>query len=516
MPSEGFKLIALLLAAAIFLAPLASAQNASANSSAALNASVNSSGSASAAATPKPLSASDVAAYFAKQGETTEAKGFAYNGGTYYMVLVNGKESVILDPSLNALTADADIRKAVAAYSSTLTLPFKQSNLDAVSGDYTKLKASFDYCGQVYYNFTSGIRFCFVLVAGKSWTCSAAYDLDLGAFLNASSTFSISRDKSQIKSGNAQMNASLQSMAAAIADLNANFAQAGGQGIASKLQAVSAAAANFSTGFDNFSAGYNDLKTVKEFAGDGGLSRCAIDKSSLIDIQTSTGVASSIQTPEAMAAQVVAFTQSRAATAASAKTAAALNAELTAFGRQLDAFKAGFAAVNNLDPSYLNAAFKELTALAAQVASSNNSDAAAAQFNAKFSTAQKVLDSSTAALDFYAKSNVAISNSSRLLAEDYKKFGTSDARLQKADSELKAIKSTFELKEQDMRQGRPATKEDFQAINANATSLNTRLASMGRPENELDFVTIGGALLVILAIGGIVFYLRKLKAKQGL
>ena len=110
--------------------------------------------------------------------------------------------------------------------------------------------------------------------------------------------------------------------------------------------------------------------------------------------------------------------------------------------------------------------------------------------------------------------DAAIHNATVILGDAVRKFGSNDPRVGDAETQLESVKKSFELKEADLKAGRPVARTDFEAVNANATALTTRLASMGRLENELDLTTIGGAILLLLLLGGGVLFLRKMRERQ--
>ncbi len=526
MPSAGFKPIALLaLALVLLVAPIVLGQNASANrttnATASANASLqanasagaNASANVSAPPVPTPKPAIEIeSSFFTRPGERSEVRAFTYRGSKYYMLLVNGKESVIFDSTPKLVSDEAAVKEASSAYIGGLDLPFKQSNVDSLKSDFKTLKESYDNCNSAYYNFTKGVRFCFIISA-RTWPCNVVYDLDLGTLLNLS--FSLGEARRNVNGGFSVMNSSLLSLSASVTDLDNSFAQLDFAGLAGKLQAVKDSAAAFRTGYNNFSNAHSKLVTIKQFATDGGLNRCSMSTTALAAIETSAGIVSQIPSADALTAQVLAFTKERGTAAAGEKAAHSMNETLADFTTRYTAFRKSFEKVNNLQPTYFTNSLQELRQLIDRAKAGNGTEAAQKQFEEKYAEANAALARSNEAVGTYAEGSAQIINASRLLAEAVKKYGTGDSRLQEAEKQLKELKASFELREADMKAGRPAaTRKDFESINANATALSTRLASLGRPENELDIVMVAGGVLIILALVGVVIYLRHLRRKQ--
>jgi hypothetical protein len=476
----------------------------------------NSTGNVTATPTPTPTPSispvEEAAAYYLEGGEKKEIKDFTHQGASYHMLIVDGSESVIFDASANPVTDEAKVKELAQTYADSLTNPFKQENLDSLKSSAADLNKSYTYCTQAYTNFTKGIRNCFLVIAGHVWLCNFVYYQDLGPILNFN--YSLGGSKKSVESGFAAMNSSMQDIKDGVTALDAGFQTFGLIDTSAQLEKIGRAGSNFRAGYQTFLSGHNNLLTTYEFASDGGLNRCAIATSAISTIESSGAMAASVPNPSAMTAKIIEFTSTRSSVAAKAKRVSGLASKLAAFEAKLVTFKAGFTPVSGLDPTYFNNADTTLKSMLEKVKTGNDTDNSAKAFDEKMAEVDAAMNRSLALLPAYASSDTSINNATIVVGDAVRKFGTTDPRVTSAQMELQSIKKSFELKEADLKAGRPVTKADFEAIQSNSTALSGKLTGLGRIENELDFVTIGGAILLLIVLGGGIWFLRRMRQRQ--
>ncbi|MFH0973292.1 MAG: hypothetical protein V1817_00695, partial [Candidatus Micrarchaeota archaeon] len=160
--------------------------------------------------------------------------------------------------------------------------------------------------------------------------------------------------------------------------------------------------------------------------------------------------------------------------------------------------------------------YGELNALHAQAnnASSNASDAAAVAFDRKASETEEKLAFFEATRTDYAESVIALNNATLEVNKIGVKYGTGDERVASLQKDLRAVQ-LFSKSQNDLLRDAMTTSAVFQAVTANATALSARAATLAPKENQLDFVLIGGVIILIGAGVGVFYYLRKKKEGGG-
>jgi len=108
----------------------------------------------------------------------------------------------------------------------------------------------------------------------------------------------------------------------------------------------------------------------------------------------------------------------------------------------------------------------------------------------------------------YDKSVKALNNATAQINAAAKKYGSNDDRIVEMQKTTQALRTSLKQSETAVRNDN-LTAVVFQGIAQNATAIALRAGRLGPKESQIDFVTIGGILVLLLAVVGAVWYFKK-------
>lgn len=476
------------------------------------------SASPEATPTPEPTGAQLLdleVSYFLEATESSDKLNFTAGGEAYYLVKVGGKNQLLFDSSFKVISDEAEIRRLMAAYVQNLPLPFKKSDFELFKSEFVTVNASWDYCRLVWWEFRTGKRICIEQTTRKL-QCWIIFDGDFG------STFSIpsatKENRQNVLNATAKLNASTEEMGELVSRTDAEFDSLNLEPLKARLEELKAATVKIREGYTQFNSGHSQYLTYSPFATDGGLNRCAFNANALTNLEKLTDAAKLFPDAGAAANETIEGTKARLDKGRVRKLAGDVEKKLSDFDKKYKKIRADFQNANDLEATAITGAYVELTSLSLSVKNAStfsDAQARASNFESKLSSVEALITQSEASLAAYADSFKKLNNASETLEAATKVYGQNDARLTEMKKTLTELRSSFELKEADLKHGRPVTAADFQGIADNASNMTATAQNLPRRENEIDFVLIGGLVLLAAMIGGAVWYLRKYKKEQG-
>ncbi len=501
----------------LLVAPLAFAANSS-------NATVNTTGLNStnttiiiiASPTPEPkgnLLDLEVS-YFLEPSETSATSNFTSGGSTYYLVKVAGKGQLVFDSNYKPVSDEAQIRALVAAYVKSLPVPFKKSDLQSLESEFSSVNSSWDYCRQVWWEFISGKRICIEQTTRKL-QCWIIYDGDYGASFGIPPA--TAENRRNIGNGTYKTNNATIEAGALLASVDAEFDSLGAEDIKARMGSLKDATAKIRAGYTQFNSAHQKYLTYYPFATDGGINRCAFNEKALANMEKLVDVTALFSNTDAISNETAAGSKARLDRGTVRKLAASTEKELSGFELKYKKAKADFDTANKLEPTAITAAFIELTSISLAVKNASTYAAAKSksdEFETKLRAGELLVAQSQDALVPYVDGLRKLNNASNTLEAASKVYGQNDPRLIDLKTQLSTLRSSFELKEGDLKHGRPVTVTDFQGIANTAANLTATANSLPRRENEIDWVLVVGLVMLVALIAGAIWYLRKYKKEQ--
>lgn len=142
--------------------------------------------------------------------------------------------------------------------------------------------------------------------------------------------------------------------------------------------------------------------------------------------------------------------------------------------------------------------------------------------------ASDALDKSYASMKAYKDGIVSIlatyrqvydilGNTSDALSKDKSKYGDKDERVTKLTSQYVALGQRLDNERSDLEIGNTANSTaNLQKLLADATNVFTQAANMPSSENTVDPLTIAAVAVLVISVGGIVYYLKTKKPPKEL
>jgi len=136
-------------------------------------------------------------------------------------------------------------------------------------------------------------------------------------------------------------------------------------------------------------------------------------------------------------------------------------------------------------------------------------------FDRTYQELNALLTSYQDALPTFKSASVLIKAASDNVTAAQKKYGDGDSRVQAYATELKGLKANFTTALNFLSSGDvPKASAQFAALSQQSSDLSSRSANLQAKGNDLDLPVIGGIALLVLVLGGTVWYFRKMKKQQ--
>lgn len=463
------------------------------------------------------LSAQETAQYYANPGESVSLTNFTVAAAKYFVIKINGVESAVLkeDAAKNEYAAVAE-----EASLAPLAREYLQQQFDAIgfASRATVVKNAFEVfktegercieAGKKLIRMSRGTPpyFYITINAGRDFPREYAALKKLNATLpKFEGDFNKTRD-------------SIAAIERVVPSRDADAAVAAFNDLYSSTNSFKTVYVNISQSHADIVATFPNAFLLQVDLKD----HCVFDsnETTAIDSVISQSTLGSIKTSAELAKQIALSTASRAPAAGKrmlnadqARRIAALAEQATnltdAYAEAVRNAGAG-AAAPNLTILWRN--LGELNVLLAQAknASANQSAAAAAAFDKKARETEEKIVFFNSTLESYADSLRAVDNATREVDKVVKKYGVSDERVAALQKDLRSLQ-ILSKSYNDLLRDAMTTGASFQAVTANATVLSVRAVTLAPKESQLDFVLIGGIVILVGAVIGAFYYLRKKK-----
>jgi len=461
-------------------------------------------------AVPQGTGVLDEAKLYALSGETAAFQSVAVSSGGYYVLSFNNAIDVVLRASDKSTVNDSQTLYAVAQ-------AYKDANFDSLdaSGRQAVLEPAVqsatsiaDFCSEGVNFFVSrnGALKIIIIAARTAYPRSYAALGNLQAnnppLGNASVALSSSFETFKLAAASRdsdRLALALMNMSASADDLNKYYAN------------VSAAAEEI-----HAEVGDNDFKFLwvngqphNCLGGDNLTGQLAAVKSSafLEGFKTNDELVQQIRTETALRAPVaekrrIAF-RKQARLYEYGSVAADLVAKYSAYGVSLPLL--------NEKTSQLNASFASLNA-----SSGPDAQDKADTFDAIYAEANGLAQNYSGAFNSLDPARKALDNASRNVDEAVRKFGNTDDRIVGFQASLQELRSAESTQEQLLSNGEFGSVYVLDSVALNATAVAIAALDLQPRENQVDWVMIGGVVVLLLALLGGFIYLKKYKEDPSL
>ncbi|MFA4946136.1 MAG: hypothetical protein WC607_01180 [Candidatus Micrarchaeia archaeon] len=459
--------------------------------------------------------------------EEVSLASVSVGGNDYHILLFDNVESVVLDAdSLEAVTDSAKI-EAVAVEYQKAQLPL----LDPDS-KYAAVNASFAPVDSVAGDCVEGLQFFFsrpgsqliVYTRGAPNQYPRSHDVleePDSEFINVSSF----NDTSQLGDAHSDLWDAFNAMQSSVATLEAARDSDSIDDAVTALHTIVEntdallLAYNASWFYINeIEAEWNQNFMYMWINGQERNCEAYTELASGISALESAASAPEFETTDELISRIISETAERAPMAAQLKVVDEKRDALSEFSVQANAIISGFAAYNAGSAFFageyaaLNASFDAMAAEGAE----DSLEANAAAFDAKFAEVKALADSYSLALQEYSGARDVLANASTHLAAAAEKYGGTDERIVSLQATVQQLNSRLTVEEQLLSSGAyNGSTAELDLIYVNATSVNAAAFGMQPRENELDWVMIGGIIVLLLTLVGGFIYLKKYKDEGG-
>ncbi|MBI4360674.1 hypothetical protein HY572_02785 [Candidatus Micrarchaeota archaeon] len=176
------------------------------------------------------------------------------------------------------------------------------------------------------------------------------------------------------------------------------------------------------------------------------------------------------------------------------------------------------ARIANLTAEYSAGGSVNLTAITAkkdalkQELQTVQQSGATESFDAKYAELDALVLAFESASTQFRLAVSAIAAADANVTEAQRKYGESDARVQEMKKELDGLNANLTSSISVLgTSGAAAGQAGFEAVQTQASQLANRAGTLPPKGNDVDFVIIGGVLVLILALGGTLWYFKKMK-----
>ncbi len=469
-----------------------------------------------AAANASAPTAQEAAGNYANAGESASAVEFKAAGNDYAMVKINGAESVLLKRDANGVFAavanESDLLPVVREY---LQQQFEAigfaSRAAAIKTNYEAYSVEGGRCVEASKKL---IRMSRTTPPYLYITTNAGRDYPREyAALNRLKATAQTFEKSFNATGNA-----VETIDEKVASKNADETIAAFNEIHDQTAAFKAAYVNVSQSHTDIVATFPNAFLLQVDLKD----HCALDpnQTTAVDAVITQSSLGAIKTASELSKQIALTTAARAPDARKRALDSDQRRRIDSFSEQITNLTKEYAeaaSAAGAQPMTLTVLWTQLGELntlhtQASTAHENASAALAASFEKKARELEDKIAFFKATESDYAKSLVAVSNATREVDKIVKKYGSNDERVASLQKDLRNLQ-TASKSYNDLLRDAMATSASFQSVTANATALSTRAATLAPKENQLDLVLVGGVVILVGAVVGAFYYLKKKKGE---
>ena len=427
------------------------------------------------------FTAEEEASFFSRQGEQSSATEF----DGHYMVLINGVETAVLKKNGEDFLVVQDaaaIDKAVDSYSDEAFEELK-GLVPQVISEFNGTKEAIDKCiiGSKWFSFNltrGGVYVKFNVRYDR-----AHFPKEWGAI------WFIHNNSAAFEGNWTKTKEALDSLKASTNDKEASLAAA---------NAVSESLPLIKEKYPKFYEAYLNATSSNQFAYrvKGVDSGCAPTANVTVKIDAVLALigANKFNAPSVIKENVKTGTQERSQEARQNKLKTGASATAGDLATQADALAQNFSSYG-VDLKKLKTEAENLRNAVGKPEFENQSQT----LSQKLARYKTIYTQYLNAKDLILQAESALQNASQ-------RYGPTDNRIAGLNTQLQNVKIALREGESAVSAGNIEVV-DMQGIGQNATVITTTAQGLQPKENEIDFVTIGGLFLVILAIAGGAYYL---------
>ena len=441
------------------------------------------------ASTAFAFTAQEHAEFFAREGETANATQF----DSYYMVLVNGVEQAVLKKSGNdfvVVESESELETAVVKYSQAVFEDELKPAIAQIGIAFDALNATVDTCiygSKRYSSKTRGGIYAYYNIRNDAIHFPAQYSaikyIDTNIAQNEEDWEAAKEGVGVLKNSASNADSALEAAANARNGLTPVK-----NGYAKFYEAYKNA-----TELDEYAYNWQTIEYPCEPTSDFNLKMDAVlGAISSSKFNSKDRLVSQIKTQ--MAERLVEYNQNKQEEGATL-VAGELNDEAQAVKSKFSVFGV------------------ELTGLSNEITNVANSVGTPAFDNASKNLEQHITKYEAVYGD-YNLTKFAITQAEQFLRQDMEKYGSTDDRITDLNRQLNDVKISLRENENTLKAGN-VDAVNLSALSQNATKIMLSAQNLPPKEGQLDLVTIGGILMLILVGAGAVWYFKRKQSGAG-
>jgi hypothetical protein len=449
--------------------------------------------------------------FYLNSGETSSWANFSYGNASFYMIKINGQESVLLQESAGELYAVNDSSLSAAAtntYVRTQYLRQFGSTADSLNASLYALNASME---------------AVCLPGGRNFVLSPKYSPTsvLMNELRKQSTIY----PTQISRARILMNATLVSLNRILSSMSGNITALKQGAAANDADAVYASAVSIYSLASRVLPTYaNATLSVRNvvpllpwtFFVDYVNYSCTLTTpiSTNVNIILSQTQSVTAMNASELVPRVYNQTVSRLPSAMAKKSfylkeVVYLNASIAA-----NATSQAFYSIRKVQLKSLNSSVKDLGKLINDIRDAKTVSAVSSlssQFDSKANQLNQLISSFNSVTDDYNATSIAMASCASAVAKAKERFGETNERVRSLRSRQIALETRMSAAENNLAAGRVPNATEFKSIIDEANSLRLAAQNLGVQANEIDLTTIAAVVITVAAIAGLFWYFKRMK-----
>ncbi|MFH1107479.1 MAG: hypothetical protein V1787_06330 [Candidatus Micrarchaeota archaeon] len=418
------------------------------------------------------------------KNETADYATVTFNDSSYYFIRFNGNLSVILDSSLEPVTALDDLTAILKKfYESTGKIGFSETTAANINASFSTAYAAFKQCNMTYYDMAEMNYFVYGYRCADPST-GVACDLGANYRKNVSDSF--------------------LSIAPKIADVTTNWESMEPAKLMEELAAIRDLADIIKTDMEKWNTYYKFFRG--DFHADD--ARCGYDNSQMSRVSgyAKDAVSKGVVDVRGDAQKLLQEYENR-------KSVTEVRA-IIANGRKL--VEEGQEIASSFEQDYEISAFsnsyKELLAAYETLKLADSLEEANAKYtetNAKLDALKAQQVSLQPVLQPFKEASAALFNASGSISKAKAKYGGEDVRIAQIEKEYTGLRQRLENTKTEIDVGHydNATRE-LNEIKTKGIELDRRAATLPSAESELDPLMIATIVVLVLAVVGLVYYFK--------
>lgn len=475
-----------------------------------------------ASATVFGLTAVQVAEHYVKTGESKVIDEVGVGGTTYSIVKIDGTPSLVLEPTdgtFEAVTTQTELRPVMDAYAQKLfdAEDFTQ-HAAIVSANEAVIRDVLGDCRIGVETFVQSIPRRTVRIGKANIGLYYLIENSNGGEGRSDNYKSEYDAIQQINNSYPAYAAAYDKFAENVASFNVTVAEGNRDAVLKAVGALRDSAGALSNEYATQSSAYAALNASSDFSfilratyyNSGTPHSCGFNAtaSTALSVIKNTFSNKALLSADELVNAVFAATQSRLE-GAQKGVAGALRAEKTT---KIEA------RIANLTATYSAGGSVNLTALtskkdalrkALETVQQNGSSEA---FDVQYAELDAAVNAYESAAGQFKLAITAIAAADANVTEAQRKYGETDPRIQEMKKQLDELNANLTASVSVLgTSGASAGQSQFEAIQSDASGLANRAGTLPPKGNDVDFVIIGGVLVLILALGGTLWYFKKMK-----